>query len=398
MARLTSIEQVCLLLEIVSEPDMRTGLEAAEYTSEIQRLVRFLGVSNGNMQEGSLRCDVNLSVRPVAQSEFGTKAEIKNLNSFLAMHITIDYEISRQVLLHSEGQVDQIVQETRLWEEGAQRTSTMTKKEGLADYRYFPEPDLPQVVLTTEYIDTIRKSLPELPESKRRRYEKMGLNMQDVLFLANDINVCKFFDTAIEKGADVKMAANWIMELIASIKGGVISGKIGNEILFELITKGGTVKAVIEEKDLVQIVDPNEIERMVDTVIKENPKQHEQYRGGKTKLQGFFAGHVDHSTIETFAQNGRTCVSYRVYPTTAIHGAARLFLFNNATETGVTVTSLKVMGEFAAASLKSVDWSLVVKFWLRRINKCTIATYYGPILKLSILHPKVVYRIVDSPC
>ncbi|KAL5712074.1 hypothetical protein ACHQM5_014280 [Ranunculus cassubicifolius] len=305
------------LLEIVSEPDMRTGLEAAEYASEIQRLVRFLGVSNGNMQEGSLRCDVNVSVRPVAQSEFGTKVEIKNLNSFSAMHRAIDYEISRQVLLHSEGQADQIVQETRLWEEGAQRTSTMRKKEGLADYRYFPEPDLPQVVLTTEYVDTIRESLPELPESKRRRYEKMGLSMQDVLFLANDINVCKFFDTAIEKGADVKMAANWIMgdiagylnnekltiddikltpeelaELIASIKGGVISGKIGKEILFELITKGGTVKAVIEEKDLVQIVDPNEIERMVDTVIKENPKQLEQYRGGKTKLQGFFAGQV----------------------------------------------------------------------------------------------------------
>ncbi|KAF9610942.1 hypothetical protein IFM89_025851 [Coptis chinensis] len=310
------------LLEIVSEPDMRTGLEAAEYASEIQRVVRFLDVSNGNMQEGSLRCDVNVSVRPIGQAEFGTKVEIKNMNSFSAMHRAIDFEISRQVLLHSQGQEDQIVQETRLWEEGAQKTVTMRKKEGLADYRYFPEPDLPEVVLTTEYIDGIKASLPELPELKRRRYESMGLSMQDVLFLANDISVCRFFDAAVAKGADVKMAANWIMgdiaaylnneklsideikltpeelsELIASIRGGVISGKIGKEILFELISKGGTVKGLIEEKDLVQasystllIVDPNEIERMVEKVLADNPKQLEQYRGGKTKLQGFFTG------------------------------------------------------------------------------------------------------------
>eukprot|EP00262_Sarcandra_glabra_P021469 TRINITY_DN9126_c0_g3_i2.p1 TRINITY_DN9126_c0_g3~~TRINITY_DN9126_c0_g3_i2.p1 ORF type:complete len:543 (+),score=104.33 TRINITY_DN9126_c0_g3_i2:149-1777(+) len=305
------------LLEIVSEPDMRSGLEAAEYAAEIQRLVRYLGVSNGNMQEGSLRCDVNVSVRPIGQLEFGTKVEIKNMNSFSAMHRAIDFEISRQVLLHSQGQGDQIVQETRLWEDGAQRTFTMRKKEGLADYRYFPEPDLPEVVLKKDYVDTIRFSLPELPDMKRRRYEKMGLSMQDVIFLADDLNVANFFDSAIEKGADVKLAANWIMgdiaahmknervtineiklmpqelaELIAFIKRGTISGKIGKEILFELLSKGGTVKALIEEKDLVQIVDPSEIEKMVDKVLAENPKQLQQYRGGKTKLQGFFAGQV----------------------------------------------------------------------------------------------------------
>ncbi|XP_059652804.1 glutamyl-tRNA(Gln) amidotransferase subunit B, chloroplastic/mitochondrial [Cornus florida] len=305
------------LLEIVSEPDMRTGIEAAEYAAELQRLVRYLGVSNGNMQEGSLRCDVNVSVRPVGQSEFGTKVEIKNLNSFSAMNRAIDFEISRQVLLHSQGQSDQIVQETRLWEEGAQKTVTMRKKEGLSDYRYFPEPDLPEVILTKEYVDNIRDSLPELPEMKRRRYEELGLSMQDVLFLANDINVADFFDATIAKGADVKLAANWIMgdiaaymkneklsineiklvpqelaELIASIKGGTISGKIGKEILFELIAKGGTVKGLIKEKNLVQITDPAEIEKMVDKVIAENPKQLEQFRNGKTKLQGYFAGQV----------------------------------------------------------------------------------------------------------
>ncbi|XP_050941384.1 glutamyl-tRNA(Gln) amidotransferase subunit B, chloroplastic/mitochondrial [Cucumis melo] len=305
------------LLEIVSEPDMRTGIEAAEYAAELQRLVRYLGVSNGNMQEGSLRCDVNVSVRPIGQSQFGTKVEIKNLNSFSSVSRAIDFEISRQVLLHSQGQSDQIVQETRLWEEGAQKTITMRKKEGLSDYRYFPEPDLPEVILTKEYVDNIHDSLPELPEMKRRRYESMGLSMQDVLFLANDISVAEFFDATIARGAEVKLAANWIMgdiaaymknekltindikltpqelaELIASIKGGTISGKIGKEILFELLAKGGTVKGLIKEKDLVQIADPAEIEKMVEKVLVENPKQLEQYRGGKTKLQGFFAGQV----------------------------------------------------------------------------------------------------------
>ncbi|XP_050372605.1 glutamyl-tRNA(Gln) amidotransferase subunit B, chloroplastic/mitochondrial [Argentina anserina] len=305
------------LLEIVSEPDMRNGTEAAEYAAEIQRVVRYLGVSNGNMQEGSLRCDVNVSVRPIGQLHFGTKVEIKNMNSFSNVTRAIDYEISRQVLLHSQGQEKEIVQETRLWEEGAQKTFTMRKKEGLSDYRYFPEPDLPGVFLTKDYVDSIQDSLPELPEMKRRRYEKMGLSMQDVLFLANDMNVADFFDTTITKGADAKLAANWIMsdiaaymkneeltipevklspqelaELIAYIKDGTISGKIGKQILFELLAKGGTVKGLIEEKDLVQIVDPIEIEKMVEKVLSENPKQLDQYRSGKTKLQGYFAGQI----------------------------------------------------------------------------------------------------------
>ncbi|ERN15817.1 glutamyl-tRNA(Gln) amidotransferase subunit B, chloroplastic/mitochondrial isoform X1 [Amborella trichopoda] len=305
------------LLEIVSEPDMRSGIEAAEYAAEIQRVVRYLGVSNGNMQEGSLRCDVNVSVRRKGQSVFGTKVEIKNMNSFSAMHRAIDFEISRQVSLLKEGKSDEVIQETRLWEEGAQRTVTMRKKEGLADYRYFPEPDLPEVILTEEYVNSLGSGLPELPEMKRRRYEKMGLSMQDVLFLADDFNVADFFDAAVGHGADVKLAANWVMsdiaaylkneklsiteikltpmelaELIASIKNGTINGKIGKEILFELIANGGTVGAMIEEKDLVQIMDPNVIEAMIDKALAENPKQLEQYRGGKTKLQGFFAGQV----------------------------------------------------------------------------------------------------------
>ncbi|XP_078429301.1 GLU-ADT subunit B [Wolffia australiana] len=305
------------LLEIVSEPDMRSGVEAAEYAAELQRVVRYLGVSNGNMQEGSLRCDVNVSVRPAGQSEFGTKVEIKNMNSFSAMSRAIDFEICRQINLIKSGNADQIVQETRLWDDASQRTVTMRKKEGLSDYRYFPEPDLPEVVLSADYVAAVRAALPELPAAKRQRYLQLGLGMQDVLFLADDVAVADFFDSAVESGADVKLAANWIMgdiaaflkserlaigeiklaprelaELISSIKSGTISGKMGKEILVELLSKGGTVEALIKEKDLVQIVDPAAIEALVEKVIAANPKQLEQYRSGKTKLQGFFAGQV----------------------------------------------------------------------------------------------------------
>lgn len=305
------------LLEVVSEPDMRSGLEAAEYAAELQRVVRYLGIGNGNMQEGSMRCDVNISVRKKGEEKFGTKVEIKNMNSFSAMQRAIEFEISRQVSLHGEGQAAKIVQETRLWEEGSQRTITMRLKEGLADYRYFPEPDLPEVVLEQAFVDNIRANLPELPNKKRRRYEGMGLSMQDVLVLANDFDVSKFFDEALTAGADVKLAANWIMgdmaaylknekltikdvkltpgalaELISLIQDGTISGKIGKEVLMDLLQKGGTAKTVVEAKGLLQISDPSTIAAMVDKVLAENPKQVEQYRSGKTKLQGYFGGQL----------------------------------------------------------------------------------------------------------
>lgn len=305
------------LLEVVSEPDMRSGLEAAEYAAELQRLVRYLGISNGNMQEGSMRCDVNISVRKRGEEKFGTKVEIKNMNSFSAMQRAIEFEMLRQVSLLKEGQAANIVQETRLWDEGSQRTITMRLKEGLADYRYFPEPDLLEVVLEQAFIDEVRESLPELPERKRRRYEGLGLSMQDVLVLANDYDVSKFFDEVLTIGADVKLAANWIMgdiaaylkneklsikdvklspsalaELIALIQDGTISGKIGKEVLTDLLQKGGNAKMIIEARGLLQISDPATIEAMVGKVLTENPKQVEQYRSGKTKLQGFFGGQL----------------------------------------------------------------------------------------------------------
>lgn len=305
------------LLEIVSEPDMRTGLEAAEYAAELQRTVRYLGVGNGNMQEGSMRCDVNISVRPKGRAQFGTKVEIKNMNSFSAMQRAIEYEFERQVQLIDEGEGDKIVQETRLWEEAAQRTTTMRKKEGLADYRYFPEPDLPEVILNEEYIESVRATLPELPNEKRRRYETLGLSMQDILVLTNDIDVAAYFDAVLEKGGDVKMAANWIMgditaylknekqsitelkltpptlaELIGLIKDGTISGKIAKEILPELLESGASAKSIVEKKGLLQISDVATIEKMIDEVLEKNASQLEAYRGGKTKLQGFFVGQV----------------------------------------------------------------------------------------------------------
>ncbi|KAL3577974.1 hypothetical protein D5086_019478 [Populus alba] len=312
------------LLEIVSEPDMRNGVDSTNWTIRVRDKVKdmayackWVNTSSAilEMQEFLLPCSSLADSSLLSSFSFLLR---QNLNSFSSVNRAIDFEISRQVLLHSQGQGSSIVQETQLWEEGAQKTITMRKKEGLSDYLYFPEPDLPEVIVKKEYVsDSIQNSLPELPEMKRRRYESMGLSMQDVLFLANDINVAEFFDATIAKGADVKLATNWIMgdivaymknekvsindiklnpqelaELIASIKGGTICGKIGKEILLELIAKGGTVKGLIEEKKLVQIVDPAHIEKMVDKVLSENPKQLEQYRAGKTKIQGFFAGQV----------------------------------------------------------------------------------------------------------
>lgn len=305
------------LVEVVSGPDMRSGLEAAEYAAELQRLVRYLGVSNGNMAEGSMRCDVNVSVRPRGQEQLGTKVEIKNMNSFREMQRAIDYEVQRQAELCCAGRAQEVVQETRLWDEGAQRTAPMRKKEGLADYRYFPEPDLPALEISQDLIERLRQLLPELPEQRRRRYEGLGLAMQDVLVIADDRALADYFDDVIAAGAEAKAAANWLMgditgylkaerkgiddvamrpaelaELIGLIQDGTISGKIGKDVLPDLLVKGGSARALVEAKGLLQISDEAAIEAMVQEVMDANPTQVEQYRGGKTKLQGFFSGQI----------------------------------------------------------------------------------------------------------
>jgi aspartyl-tRNA(Asn)/glutamyl-tRNA(Gln) amidotransferase subunit B len=189
---------------------MRSGVEAAEYAQELRRILRYLGVSDGNMQEGSLRCDVNISVRPVGQEKFGTKVEIKNMNSFNAIQRAIEYEIDRQIQAIESG--ERIAQETRLWEEGSQRTISMRSKEGSSDYRYFPEPDLTPIQVSPEQLEQWKSQLPELPAKKRDRYEsELGLSPYDTRVLTEDRTVAEYFEAAVEHKANPKQAANWVM-------------------------------------------------------------------------------------------------------------------------------------------------------------------------------------------
>ncbi|MGK7879527.1 MAG: Asp-tRNA(Asn)/Glu-tRNA(Gln) amidotransferase subunit GatB, partial [Crocosphaera sp.] len=304
------------LLEIVSEPDIRTGQEAAEYAQELRRMVRYLGISDGNMQEGSLRCDVNISVRPVGQKEFGTKVEIKNMNSFSAIQKAIEYEIERQIEAVENG--DPIYQETRLWDESNQSTISMRKKEGSSDYRYFPEPDLPPIEVSEERLNAWKQELPELPAQKRKRYEEeLGLSAYDARVLTDDREVAEYYEAAVNSGADAKLVANWVTqdiaaylnnnklsiteialksdslgELVQLIEKGTISGKIAKEILPELLEKGGSPKAIVESKGMTQISDPGEIEKVITALMEANPSEVEKYRGGKKKLKGFFVGQV----------------------------------------------------------------------------------------------------------
>ena len=308
------------LLEIVSEPDLRSGQEAAEYAQELRRLVRYLGISNGNMQEGSLRCDVNISVRPVGQEKFGTKVEIKNMNSFSAIQKAIDYEIDRQIdALEND---EAIFQETRLWEENGQRTISMRSKEGSSDYRYFPEPDLPPLEVTSDQLTTWKSELPELPAQKRLRYEEeFDLSGYDARVLVEDRSVTEYFETVVAKGANPKLAANWITqdiaaylnnnklgideialkpenltELINLIEKGTISGSIGKKLLPELLEKGGSPQKLVEKQGLTQISDEGELENIIDQIIADHPSEVEKFRGGKTKLRGFFVGQVMKAT------------------------------------------------------------------------------------------------------
>jgi aspartyl-tRNA(Asn)/glutamyl-tRNA(Gln) amidotransferase subunit B len=305
------------LLEIVSEPDLRTGREAAEYAQELRRIVRYLGVGDGNMQEGSLRCDVNISVRPMGQAEFGTKVEIKNMNSFSAIQRAIDYEIERQIEAIEGGEA--IIQETRLWDEGRQCTTSMRKKEGSSDYRYFPEPDLPPFLVSQTQKDQLKATLPELPAQKRHRYEEtLGLSAYDARVLTDDRATAEYFEATIATGADPKQAANWIMgdisaylnnhraltiqtlpltaatlaELLELIDKGTISGKIAKEILPDLLAQGGSPKTLVEEKGLTTLADPETLGALIDEIIAAHPKELEQFRAGKKKLQGFFVGQM----------------------------------------------------------------------------------------------------------
>ncbi|MGD1871545.1 MAG: Asp-tRNA(Asn)/Glu-tRNA(Gln) amidotransferase subunit GatB [Mastigocoleus sp.] len=301
------------LIEIVSEPDLRSGQEAAEYAQEIRRIVRYLGVSDGNMQEGSLRCDVNISVRPVGQEEFGTKVEIKNMNSFSAIQKAIEHEIERQIAAVEAG--EPIIQETRLWEEGSQRTISMRVKEGSSDYRYFPEPDLGPIQVSQKELDNWKGQLPELPREKRHRYQTdLGLSAYDTRVLTEEKATAEYLEATICAGGNSKLAANWIMgdiaaylnkqklnitelaltpenlaKVISLIEKGTISNKKAKDKLPDLLTGTSPDDAF---KGQEQISDPSILEPIIDEVIAANPSELEKYRAGKTKLLGFFVGKV----------------------------------------------------------------------------------------------------------
>jgi len=304
------------LAEIVSMPDLRTGREAAEYASEIRRIMRYLGVSDGNMQEGSLRCDVNISVRRGPNAPFGTKVEIKNMNSFSAIQKACEYEIQRQINAYEAG--ESVMQETRLWDEGKQLTKSMRSKEGSSDYRYFPDPDLGPIEVSQELRESWYAELPELPSAKRHRYsDELGLSSYDARVLTDELSMANYFETVVAEGVDAKSAANWVTgdiaayvnanrlsyaqlplrpaqlaEMLQMIDAGKISGKIAKEILPELLLNGGSPNAIVDERGLGMISDPEVIDLIVDELLVAHPDEVQAFRGGKKKLQGFFVGQL----------------------------------------------------------------------------------------------------------
>ncbi len=304
----------CALMEIVSEPDIRGPEEAVAYISKIRMILRYLETCNGNMDEGSMRADVNVSVRKPGD-ELGTRAEIKNVNSLKAVHQAIDFEVERQIELIEDG--GEVVQETRLWDPAKNETRSMRSKEEAHDYRYFPDPDLLPLVLEEKYIEDIKATLPELPDQKKHRF--MGdysLNLYDASILIAERSRAEFFET-VANDNDAKLAANWVINellgalnkdekkleqspisaknlggLIALISDNTISGKIAKDVFAEMYASGKEANAIVEEKGLKQVTDTGAIEKIVDEVIAENPDNLAKYKNGKVQLLGFFVGQV----------------------------------------------------------------------------------------------------------
>ena len=309
------------LLEIVSEPDLRSAREAVAYLKKLHQLVVYLGICDGNMQEGSFRCDANVSVRRKGEPKLGTRAEIKNVNSFRFVEKAIEFEVARQIDIIEGGGA--IVQETRLYDSQKDETRSMRSKEEAMDYRYFPDPDLPPLMIEQSFIDAVRQSLPELPDAKRERFmNQYGLNRYDAGVLTASKAMSEFYETAVatSKG-DPKIVANWIAVelsgylnrdnkditespvsaammagLVQRIADNTISGKIAKEVLEAMWAGEGNADAVIAKKGLKQITDSGAIEKVVDEIIAKNPKQLEQYRAGKEALFGFFVGQVMKAT------------------------------------------------------------------------------------------------------
>jgi len=302
------------LLEIVSEPDLRSPQEAYVYLKKIHAILRYLDVCDGNMQEGSFRCDANISLRPFGQQEFGTRTELKNMNSFRNVQSALEYEVRRQRDLLLEG--DRVIQQTLLWNPDSGKTEPMRGKEDAHDYRYFPCPDLIPVEITEEWIEEIRQTLPELPDQKKQRFQKeYDLPEYDASILTGSRELADFFETAVGKCTQAKKVSNWIMtELMRELKGGeisecpvapeqlgnllamvekgTISGKIAKVVFADMLETGKDPEAVVAEKNLLQVSDESELLDMVKSIISDNPSQAEDFRNGKTKLMGYFVGQL----------------------------------------------------------------------------------------------------------
>ncbi|MFC3853442.1 Asp-tRNA(Asn)/Glu-tRNA(Gln) amidotransferase subunit GatB [Salinispirillum marinum] len=304
------------LLEIVSEPDIRSAKEAVAYLKKIHSIITYVGVSDGNMAEGSMRCDANVSVRPKGQQEYGTRCEIKNVNSFRFVERAINYEVERQIAIIEDGGT--VVQETRLYDSVLDETRSMRSKEVANDYRYFPEPDLLPVEIDDAYIEAVRDQLPELPDAKKERFmAQYGLSEYDALILSNTRDIADFFETVAEASKEPKLSANWVMgdltavlnktntpigkspvsaadlgQLIQRITDNTISSKIAKTVFEAMVNGDGSPDQIIEQQGLKQVSDTGAIEAMIDEVIAASPQQLADYRGGKDKLFGYFVGQV----------------------------------------------------------------------------------------------------------
>lgn len=303
------------LLEIVSEPDIRSSEEARAYVAELRNIVKYIGVCDGNLEEGSMRCDVNISIRPYGQEEFGTRAEIKNVNSFRALVRAIEYEIDRQIDIVEAG--GKVVQETRLWNDASGLTKSMRSKEEAHDYRYFPDPDLMPVEIDNEWRERIKATMPELPTQKRERYQELGLSEYDASVIVEQMETALFFDKVIEQKTDIKTAVNFLMgditaylkdkkvaigetkltpenlaELIELIKKGTISNNIGKKIITTMIEEGTPASEIVEKQGLSMVSDDGAIKEIVQKILDANPAEVERFKAGEKKLQGFFVGQI----------------------------------------------------------------------------------------------------------
>lgn len=302
------------LIEIVSEPCMRSSAAAAAYMKALRQALRYLGVCDGNMDEGSLRCDANVSIRPMGSTTLGTRVELKNINSFRFVQQAIDYEVARQAEVLDAG--GQVAQETRLWDTQAKMTRAMRSKAEAHDYRYFPEPDLPDLELTEAFVQHVRDTLPELPQAKAHRYvTAFGLSEYDARVLVDDAEVAELFEAALGQSTHYKTTANWIInevlreikdssisklpfgaaalgELVELIESNVISGKIAKDLFAGLMARGGSPKQMVKDQGLEQVSDVGELDAMVAAVVAGNAESVQKYKSGKTNIIGFLVGQV----------------------------------------------------------------------------------------------------------